>query len=91
MGLGGRILGTVMIVGAGALALTAILAAPRVLAAARPTAREALRRGLNLYERARHAAAEFAEDVEDLVAEVQADIGEKRAPEAQEQGDVKQA
>lgn len=91
MGLGGRILGTVVIVGAGALVVATVLAAPRLLAAARPTAREALRRGLKLYERARHAAAEFAEDVEDLVAEVQADIGETREPQAQERNGAKQA
>lgn len=83
MGLGGRILGTVVIVGAGALAVTAVLTAPRLLVMARPTAREALRRSLKLYERARHAAAELVEDMEDLAAEVQAGIGEKRAPEAQ--------
>lgn len=91
MGLGGRILGTVLVMGAGALAIAAVLAAPGLLKAARPAAREALRRSLGLYERARHAAAEFAEDVEDLVAEVRADIGQKEAPEAQAPHGAKQA
>lgn len=81
MGLGGRIFGAVLIVGAGALAVAAIIAAPSLLRAARPGAREALRRGLGLYERARGAAAEFVEDVEDIVAEVQADITAKARTE----------
>lgn len=68
------VLWTVLIIGAGALVIGAVIAAPKLLRAARPAAREALRRGLGFYERARNAAAEFAEDVEDLVAEVQADL-----------------
>jgi hypothetical protein len=68
------VLGTLLVVGAGALAIGVIIAAPKLLRAARPTAREALRRGLGLYERVRNAAAEVAEDVEDMVAEVQADL-----------------
>lgn len=91
MGLGSRIIGTVLIVGAGALAVAAIVAAPRVLVAARPTVREALRRGLGFYERARHAAAEFVEDVEDLVAEVQADLNEKEVSVPQASQGAEQA
>lgn len=76
------LLGAVLVVGAGALVVGAVIAAPTLLRAARPTAREALRRGLNLYERARSAAAEFAEDVEDMVAEVTAE--RQAAPPAAE-------
>ena len=68
------VLGALVMVGAGALAVGVIIAAPALLRAARPAVRAAMRRGLGLYERARNAAAELTEDVEDLVAEVQADI-----------------
>lgn len=74
MALGGRVLGAVFLLGAGALAIAAVAAAPRVLRIARPLAREGIKRGLEFYEGARTAAAAFAEDVEDLVAEVKADI-----------------
>ena len=74
MTLGARLFGTVLLVGAGALAVGAVLAAPHVLRVGRPLAREALRRGMEFYGRARAATAELAEDVEDLVAEVQSEI-----------------
>ncbi len=80
MGLGARILGTVLVVGAGALAVAAVIAAPGILRAARPAAREALRGGLKLYERVREAASAFAEDVEDIVVEVQCEM--RSRPEA---------
>ena len=67
--------------GAGVLAVATIIAAPRLLRAARPAARDVLRRAFGLYERARGAAAEFAEDVEDLVAEVQADAKPAAEPQ----------
>ena len=55
------------------MAIGAVVVAPRLLRASRPVVREALRRGLELYDKARGAAAEFADDVEDLVAEVRAE------------------
>lgn len=73
MALFGRVVGAVLVVGAGALTIAAIAAAPKILRAARPLARETIRRGLGLYENVRAAAAEFADDVEDLVAEVRAE------------------
>ncbi|MGD9980563.1 MAG: DUF5132 domain-containing protein [Hyphomonadaceae bacterium] len=73
MALFGRALGTALFIGAGVLAVGAVVAAPRILRASRPHVREALRRGFEFYDRARSAAAEFAEDVEDLVAEVRAE------------------
>jgi len=81
MGLGGRIFGTAAILGAGALAAAVVFAGPHIVPLVRPAAREALRRGLKLYERARHAAAEFVEDLEDLAAEAQSESTEKRAPD----------
>ncbi len=88
MALGGRVLGAVMLIGAGAFAVAAIAAAPYVLKTARPLVREGLKRGLKLYEGARASAAELAEDVEDLVAEVKADLTAKRneAPSAASEG-----
>lgn len=73
MALFGRVLGIALLVGAGALAVGAVIAAPRILRASRPHVREALRRGLALYDKARAAAAEFADDMDDLVAEVRAE------------------
>lgn len=88
MALGARILGTVLVVGAGGLAVAALVAAPSLLRATRPVAREALRRGLKLYERVREAAAELAEDVEDIVVEVQSEIRSKSEAAS---GEVKKA
>jgi hypothetical protein len=79
MGLGVRLFGTVALIAGGALVVTAVIAAPAVLRASRPVAREALRRGLRLYDRARAASAEFVEDVEDLVAEVRSELSGESA------------
>jgi hypothetical protein len=74
MGLAHRLLGTALAVGAlGALVGVAVVA-PQVLRAARPALREGLKRGLAAYGAVRAAAAEFAEDVEDLIAEVQQEL-----------------
>jgi hypothetical protein len=92
MGIGGRLLGTALVLTCGALAVAAIVAAPRVLRTTRPFVREGLRRGLGLYEQARAAAAEFADDVEDLVAEVRADQANGQPSTADEsEPDLKKA
>ncbi len=92
MGIGGRLLGTALLLGCGALAVAAIVAAPGILRSTRPFVREGLRRGLGLYEQARAAAAEFADDVEDLVAEVRADQTSGQPGAADESGaDLKKA
>ena len=70
----GRIVGTALVIGVGVVAVGAVIAGPRLLRAGRPFAREGLKRGMALYAQVRGAAAEFAEDVEDLVAEVRAEI-----------------
>jgi hypothetical protein len=80
MGFGGRVLGTALLIGAGAAAIGAVVAAPGILRALRPVVRESLRRGFGLYERARSAAAEFVDDIEDLVAEVRADVSGEQPP-----------
>lgn len=91
MGLGARLLGTVALVVGGALVVTAIIAAPAVLRAGRPIARETLRRGLRLYDRARTATAEFVEDVEDLVAEVQSELSHESSASASPAKHAKEA
>ncbi len=80
MALLGRALGLAVVVGAGVAIVATVVAAPGVLRAARPLAREALRRGLDAVERARSAAAELVEDVDDLVAEVRAERQTDKAP-----------
>jgi hypothetical protein len=67
-----RILGAMAVVGAGVLAVAAIVAAPHVLRVARPLLREGLKHGAEALERARGVAAEVAEDVEDFVADLRA-------------------
>ncbi len=92
MGIGGRLLGTALLLGGGALAVAAIVTAPRILRTTRPFVREGLRRGLGLYEQARAAAAEFVDDVEDLVAEVRAEQTSERPQAADESvADLKKA
>ena len=92
MGFASRVLGTALLVGCGALAIATVVAAPSILRAARPAVREALRRGFGLYDRARAGAAEFADDVEDLVAEVRSDLSSNRPVDAEPKPtDLKQA
>lgn len=79
MPLVGRVVGTALVIGAGALAVATVIAAPQILRASRPVVREVVRRGLALYDRARTAAAEFADDVEDIVAEVRSDTAHASA------------
>lgn len=91
MALFGRVLGTALLIGGGALAVGAIVAAPRILRASRPVVREAIRRGLDLYDKARSAAAEFIDDVEDLVAEVRAEAPSRPASGDHAEKTAKQA
>jgi Protein of unknown function (DUF5132) len=80
--IGSRTLGAALLVGGGIAAIALALAAPKILRASRPFVRESLKRGMGAYARARAAAAEFAEDMEDLVAEVQAELTRERPPPA---------
>lgn len=77
MALGGRIVGAALLLGIGALAVATLVAAPHVLKTARPLVRGGLKRGMKFYEGARASVAELAEDVEDLIAEVKADLTAK--------------
>ena len=78
MSLLGRVFGTALIVVGAVAAVAAVGAAPQVLRAARPLAREALKRGLRIYERSRTASAQFLDDVEDLIAEAREDLSKQK-------------
>ena len=55
-------------------ALVAFAALPAVISATRPVARIAIRSGILLLEKSREAIAEASEDLDDLVAEVKAEL-----------------
>ncbi len=82
MAFGERMLGTVVLVGLGVLTVGAVVAAPALLRTTRPIIREGLRRGIGYYARARAAASEFAEDIDDLIAEVRSELAAEQSPEA---------
>ena len=60
-------------------ALVAVTAIPAIVIAGRPLARMALKSGLLLLEKGREAMAEAREDMEDLVAEVKAELAAERS------------
>ena len=64
-----------------AIGLGIAMLAPAVVTslfgASRPLARAAIKSGMILYEKGREAAAEFAEVVEDLVAEARAEVDQE--------------
>lgn len=59
-------------------ALVAVAAIPAIVIASRPIARVALKSGLLLLEKSREAIAEAGESIEDLVAEVRAELAAER-------------
>ena len=81
MAFGGRMFGTMLVVGVGVLTVAAIVAAPTILRRARPLVREGMLRGMEFYGKARAAATELTEDFEDLIAEVRSEIVAKQSPE----------
>lgn len=83
MGLASRLLGGAFVLGMGVGALALAANAPKLLRAARPVLRKGLKQGLEAYAAVRGAAAELAEDVEDLVAEVQAELKQGHEPAAE--------
>ena len=74
MGAFSRLAGMTLLVGGGAIVVGALVLGPRLVRAARPELREALKIGLSGYDCARRAAAEMIEDFEDLAAEVRAEL-----------------
>lgn len=65
-----------------AVAVVVPIVAPAVAAAARPLARAALRNGLLLYEKGRETVAEAGEMLDDLLAEVRAELSQQTATDA---------
>jgi hypothetical protein len=59
-------------------ALVAVAAIPAIVAATRPLVRVAVKSGLLLLEKGREAVAEAGEHMEDLVAEVKAELAAER-------------
>jgi len=60
------------------VAVVAVAAIPAIVHAGRPLARVALKSGLLLLEKSREALAEAGENIEDLVAEVRAEMSADR-------------
>lgn len=80
MGLASRFLGGVVVLGLGVGAIALAANEPKLLRAARPMLRKGLKQGLEACAAVRGAAAELAEDVEDLVAEVQSELKQAQSP-----------
>jgi hypothetical protein len=57
---------------------------PALTGASRPLARAAVKSGLVAYEKGREAIAEMGEIMDDLVAEVQAELAEAEAAQAEQ-------
>lgn len=58
-------------------ALVAVAAIPVIMRTGRPLARVALKSGILLFEKGREAMAEAEETIEDLVAEVKAELAQE--------------
>ena len=82
MGIASRLLITGLVVAGGALVVAGVITAPKALQAARPRLRAVMKSALQVYAKTRSAAAEFAEDVEDLFTEVKAELASVSEPEA---------
>lgn len=80
MALASRLFGGVLLLGVGVGVIVLAANAPRLMRAARPVLRESLKLGLQTYAVVRSAAVELAEDIEDLTAEVRAEVKQAREP-----------
>jgi hypothetical protein len=85
MGIASRLLIAGLVVAGGALVVAGVIAAPKALQSARPRLRTLMKSGLQVYAKTRSAAAEFADDVEDLFAEVTAELANTPEPKAADQ------
>jgi len=91
MGLGSRVFTAGLVIGAGALIVAGVVVAPKALRSARPTLRGVMKTTLRTYAKVRSAAAELAEDVEDLFAEVKAELADAKPKEAEPPGESAEA
>jgi hypothetical protein len=83
MAFGSRLLAIGLLAAGGALIVAGVIAAPKALRAARPTLRGVMKSTMRVYARVRSAAAEFSEDMEDLFAEVKAELASERPPDGE--------
>jgi len=84
----GTVLGVAIGLGAAAVAAALVPALPTIARAGRPAARGALKSGLILMERGREVLAEASEELEDLLAEVRAEMQHERYAADMDQTDV---
>lgn len=74
----GTPLGVAIGLGAAALATVIVPALPALVRASKPTARAAVKSGLILLERGREVMAEASEELDDMLAEVKAELQKER-------------
>ena len=74
-------IGTGLAIGLGVLILAPAIA-PAVAAVVRPVAKASTKSGMLLFEKARELIAEAKESLEDLAAEVHAELAQERQQEA---------
>lgn len=74
----GTPLGIAIGLGAAVLATAVVPALPAIVRASRPTARAAIKSGMVLLERGREVMAEASEELEDILAEVKAELQQER-------------
>lgn len=74
----GTPLGIAIGLGAAVLATVIVPSLPAIVRAGRPTARAAVKSGLVLLEKGREVMAEASEEIEDIMAEVKAELQQER-------------
>lgn len=74
----GTPLGVAIGLGAAALATVIVPALPALVRASKPTARAALKSGLVILERGKEVFAEASEELDDMMAEVKAELQKER-------------
>jgi hypothetical protein len=74
-------IGTGLAIGLGVLILAPVIA-PAVAAVVRPVAKASTKSGMLLFEKARELIAEAKESLEDMAAEVHAELAQERQQEA---------
>jgi len=84
----GTSLGVAIGLGAAVIAAAIVPALPVIARAGRPAARAAIKSGLALVERGREVMAEASEELEDLLAEVRAELQQERKAQSVNVGDV---
>ena len=83
----GTPLGVAIGLGAAAFAAVIVPALPALVRASKPTARAAIKSGLVLLERSREVMAEANEELDDIMAEVKAELQKERQAQQSEISD----